>query len=226
MRTRVALAVAVLLAGCTMGPDYTRPKIDAPAEFRFEPKAVAETANTEWWKQYNDPVLEALIAEALANNRNVKIAAANVLQAAALLTQARSALFPQVGYSGKGERQKIPDTGFVAIIPNFPNPQTSYEALLSASWEIGMAKWRQMVAVVAVLLKSVIAATAQTDTQKAAFAAIDPLFEKFMQDEHVPGLVYGVVADGKLAYVRALGVQDTKTKTPVTPDTVFRIASM
>ena len=138
MRARVALVIAVLLAGCMMGPDYTRPKIDAPPEFRFEPKAVAETANTEWWKQYNDPVIEALIAEALANNRNVKIAAANVLQAAGLLTQARSALFPQVGYGGKGERQKIPDTGFVAIIPNFPNPQTSCEALLSASWEIDL----------------------------------------------------------------------------------------
>jgi multidrug efflux system outer membrane protein len=138
MRARLALAVVALLSGCMMGPDYTRPKIDAPAEFRFEPKAVAETANTEWWKQYNDPVLEALIAEALTNNRNVKIAAANVLQAAGLLTQTRSALFPQAGYSGKGERQKIPDTGVVAIIPNFPNPQTSYEALLSASWELDL----------------------------------------------------------------------------------------
>src|SRR5258705_2202492 len=136
MRTRLALAIAALLSGCMMGPDYSRPKIDAPAEFRFEPKAVAETANTEWWKQYNDPVLDALIAEALANNRNVKIAAANVLQAAGLLTQTRSALFPQVGYSGKGERQKIPDTGLEAFVPNFPNPQTSYQALLSVSWEI------------------------------------------------------------------------------------------
>jgi outer membrane protein, multidrug efflux system len=138
MRTRLALAVAALLSGCMTGPDYTRPKIDAPAEFRFESKAVAETANTEWWKQYNDPVLEALIAEALANNRNVKVAAANVLQAAGLLTQTRSALFPQAGYSGKGERQKIPDTGLVAIIPKFPNPQTSYEALLSVSWELDL----------------------------------------------------------------------------------------
>ncbi len=42
-------------------------------------------------------------------------------------------------------------------------------------------------------------ALAQTDTQKAAFAAIDPLFETFMQERHAPGLVYGVVVDGKLA---------------------------
>ncbi|HEY3180021.1 MAG TPA: efflux transporter outer membrane subunit [Casimicrobiaceae bacterium] len=138
MRRQAVLAITALLSGCMMGPDYTRPKVDTPPEFRFEPNKVAETANTEWWKQYNDPALEALIAEALANNRNVKIAAANVVQAAGLLTQTRSALFPQVGYSGKGERQKIPDTGLVAILPNFPNPQTSYETLLSVSWEIDL----------------------------------------------------------------------------------------
>lgn len=69
-------------------------------------------------------------------------------------------------------------------------------------------------------------ALAQTEAQKAAFAAIDPLFETFMQERHAPGLVYGVVVDGKLAYVRTLGVQDTRTNAPVTRDTVFRIASM
>ncbi|WP_293361365.1 serine hydrolase domain-containing protein [Phenylobacterium sp.] len=69
-------------------------------------------------------------------------------------------------------------------------------------------------------------ALAQTDAQKAAFAAIDPLFESFMEERHAPGLVYGVVVDGKLAYVRSLGVQDTKTNAPVNRDTVFRIASM
>ena len=69
-------------------------------------------------------------------------------------------------------------------------------------------------------------AAAQTAEQKAAFAAIDPLFETFIRDRHAPGVIYGVVVDGKLAYVRALGVQDTKTNAPVSRDTVFRIASM
>jgi len=69
-------------------------------------------------------------------------------------------------------------------------------------------------------------AAAQTEAQKAAFAAIDPLFAGYMADRHAPGLVYGVVVDGKLAYVRSLGVQDTASKAPVTADTVFRIASM
>lgn len=69
-------------------------------------------------------------------------------------------------------------------------------------------------------------AAAQTPAQTAAFAQIDPLFDAFMKERHAPGLIYGVVVDGKLAYLRALGVQDTATKAPVTADTVFRIASM
>jgi len=90
------LVVTVLLAGCMVGPDYTRPAIDAPKAFIYEVKDAADTANTQWWKQFNDPVLDQLIAEALANNLNVKVAVANVEQAAGVLTQTRSSLFPQV----------------------------------------------------------------------------------------------------------------------------------
>ena len=78
----IFLFVAVAVAGCAVGPDYKRPVIEAPQSFRYEPKEVADTANTEWWKQFNDPVLDQLIAEALANNKSVKIAAANVALAA------------------------------------------------------------------------------------------------------------------------------------------------
>jgi len=139
MRAPVLVAVVItLLAGCAIGPDYVRPKVDAPAAFRFEPAQVAATANTAWWKQFSDPVLDQLIDTALANNLNVKIAAANVQQAAAIITQTRSQLFPQVGYAGNGERARIPDTGLVAVIPNYPNPQNAYQALLTATWEIDL----------------------------------------------------------------------------------------
>ena len=136
--TALAAAAATLLAACMMGPDYVRPQVDAPAAFRFEPATVAETADTAWWKQFGDPVLDQLIDTALANNLNVRIAAANVLQALAVITQTRSQLFPQVGYSANGEQARTPDTGIRAVIPNYPNPQTSYQALLTASWEIDL----------------------------------------------------------------------------------------
>lgn len=60
----------------------------------------------------------------------------------------------------------------------------------------------------------------------ATFAKTDQMFADFMLDAHVPGLVYGVVADGKLVHVRGYGVQDLEAKRPVDADTLFRIASM
>jgi CubicO group peptidase (beta-lactamase class C family) len=60
----------------------------------------------------------------------------------------------------------------------------------------------------------------------AAFPEIEKLFNAFVERQHVPGAVMGVVIDGELAWVRTAGFQDGAGKRPVTPDTVFRIASM
>ncbi|WP_225421168.1 serine hydrolase domain-containing protein [Sphingomonas parva] len=61
---------------------------------------------------------------------------------------------------------------------------------------------------------------------EAATPQIDRIFESFQKESHAPGLVYGIVADGKLVHVKAFGVQDLKEKRPVGPDSLFRIASM
>lgn len=60
----------------------------------------------------------------------------------------------------------------------------------------------------------------------AAIPEIDRLFADFRQDSHAPGLVYGIVANGRLVHVKGYGVQDLVRKRPVTPDSLFRIASM
>jgi len=64
----------------------------------------------------------------------------------------------------------------------------------------------------------------------ASVEAMEPqitgFFDAWMKSAHVPGLVYGVVKDGKLVLVRGLGVQDTATRRPITADSQFRIASM
>jgi multidrug efflux system outer membrane protein len=113
--------------------------VDTPAAFRFEPKATSETADTEWWKQFGDPVLDSLIAEALANNVNLKVAVANVEQAAGVLTQTRSQLFPQIGYTATGERVRTTEASATPELARaLPNPQTAYQALLTASWEIDL----------------------------------------------------------------------------------------
>jgi CubicO group peptidase (beta-lactamase class C family) len=60
----------------------------------------------------------------------------------------------------------------------------------------------------------------------AAFAEIDRIFTEFATRQHVPGAAWGIVIDGELAHSGAHGFRDLATKSPVTADTVFRIASM
>ena len=133
-----ALSLLLVQAGCTMGPDYQRPVVDAPKAYVWEVKDAKEAVNTAWWTQFDDPVLDGLIAEALEKNRNVKIAAANVEQAAAVLTQTRSTLYPQVGYGAGATRQKGSELGAVPIAPSIPNPQNVFQVAGSASWEIDL----------------------------------------------------------------------------------------
>jgi len=137
MRRLIIFAFTILLTGCTVGPDYVRPIVDVPTSFRYRDKEVQDTANTEWWKQFHDPVLDELISEALTNNKNIKIAAANVEQAAAVLMQAQSPLFPQIGYSGSGTKERASEEGATPLPRIVTNPQTSYQALSSISWECG-----------------------------------------------------------------------------------------
>ena len=61
---------------------------------------------------------------------------------------------------------------------------------------------------------------------ESAFPEIDGIFTKFVSDRHIPGMIWGVVIDGRLAHVKATGVSTRVGDLPVTADTVFRIASM
>lgn len=79
------------------------------------------------------------------------------------------------------------------------------------------------IAAAGVLLSATHAAAAD---DAALYATVDGIFANYAQDAHVPGLVYGIVRDGRLVYVRGTGIQDLESKRPVTPDTLFRIASM
>ena len=127
-----------LTAGCAVGPDYRRPGLSVPGSYRYEVKDANGTVNTEWWRQFEDPVLDALIDEALANNKNVKIAAAKIEQASGILIQTRSPIFPQLNYSGIAERQRFTEYAATPLSPAVPNPQTAYQILGSASWEIDL----------------------------------------------------------------------------------------
>jgi outer membrane protein, multidrug efflux system len=92
------LAVLVLEAGCMMGPKYKRPTVDVPQEYRAPaPQQAAQASslgNEQWWQVYQDPVLTQLIHTAIAQNYDVRIAAARVLEAHAQVGITRSNQLP------------------------------------------------------------------------------------------------------------------------------------
>jgi multidrug efflux system outer membrane protein len=132
------LAAALVLPGCVVGPDYRRPEVQAPATYQYPVGQDTALADTEWWKAFGDPVLDGLIVEALAHNRNIRIAAANVEQAAGVLQSTRSAFYPQVGYQLNGGRYRLTDDGLNAQAAGISNPTNYYQALAGASWEIDL----------------------------------------------------------------------------------------
>jgi outer membrane protein, multidrug efflux system len=92
------VAVLVLEGGCMMGPKYKRPAVDVPQEYRAPAPQQAEQAsslgNEQWWQVYQDPVLTQLIHTAIAQNYDVRIAAARVLEAQAQVGITRANQLP------------------------------------------------------------------------------------------------------------------------------------
>jgi outer membrane protein, multidrug efflux system len=105
-----ALLLAAPLSACMVGPDYRRPDVDVPAAWRLGSAEAGEISNVAWWDQFQDPVLSNLVRTALTNNKDLKIATANVDQASAQYGIVRSAQFPQVNGEATAERQRLSKT--------------------------------------------------------------------------------------------------------------------
>ena len=134
---------ALLLAGCAVGPDYERPPQKTPEGWRSGAALPAsekpeELANLAWWKQLEDPVLDALVGEALANNRDLKIAAARVDEAAGVLGSTRAQLFPQLGTGLSGSRAQASNAGATPIPATVDRVNNQYSAALNVGWEIDL----------------------------------------------------------------------------------------
>src|SRR4051812_42423136 len=108
---RSALLSALLLAGCTVGPDYKKPDIPIPSTFRSQINVTeaGSLADQPWWDVFRDQALQHLIREALANNNDLRLAIARIEQARAQVEIVSSESLPQVGYQGSvgGERSVV-----------------------------------------------------------------------------------------------------------------------
>ena len=132
------LVAALLSSSCVVGPNYERPKVNAPTEYREAPAAAqpASFADLPWWEVFQDETLKGLVRTALANNYDLRIAVTRIEQARQLSAQARAQYYPTVDYSagGGGGRNEYLGNG----TNNFDRTQWSWQAAASAAWEIDL----------------------------------------------------------------------------------------
>jgi multidrug efflux system outer membrane protein len=135
-RSSISLVALLALGGCLLGPNYERPAVEIPPAFRFSEADTKQLVDTQWWEQFQDPALNDLIAVALAENKDVKIAAARVEEFLGQFETTRSQLFPQVSAGFDAGRQRASQAGPIPL-PSGVGPVTNlFQATLSASWEI------------------------------------------------------------------------------------------
>jgi len=127
----LALLLAAPLSACMVGRDYRRPEVEVPVAWRLGATEAGEISNIAWWDQFQDPVLSNLVRTALANNKDLEIATANVDQAFAQYGIVRSAQFPQVNAGASATRERSS-----ANIRLGGQTFTDYGVSLSASFEL------------------------------------------------------------------------------------------
>jgi multidrug efflux system outer membrane protein len=116
MRTKASIGLALLLSlcGCKVGPNYKRPALDVPGQYRgIAPNLPQQPAGgpfgeMQWPAVYQDEALQALLKEALTNNYDIRIAASRIMQAQASLGVTRANQFPTLG--GVGSIQNVQST--------------------------------------------------------------------------------------------------------------------
>jgi multidrug efflux system outer membrane protein len=137
MRTLPALAlVSVTLAGCAVGPNYTRPAVATPSHFRGQvsPTQAASLADRPWWTIFDDPALGSLIDEALRNNYDLRAAGWRVEQARAEAGIAGSTFLPEVQAAAGWSRSRPSSYQTGVSIP----PESLYDVNLGLSWEVDL----------------------------------------------------------------------------------------
>jgi len=138
LRLVPGLPLVLALGGCLLGPDYVRPNVATPATYRFTTSEAVDVANTPWWEQFQDPVLNDLILVALADNKDVKIAAARVDQFLGQFVTTRSALFPQINAGFDASRQRASQAGPTPLPPGVGAVFNEFQAPLMVAWEIDL----------------------------------------------------------------------------------------
>jgi outer membrane protein, multidrug efflux system len=131
----LTLAAFLFLSGCAVGPNYVRPKVDVPSDFRGVEGAAqqASFADLPWWDVFKDEQLKYLVQTALTNNYDLAIAVKRIEQSRQIAAQARAQYFPAGAYSVRASDGK---NEFAPVDPNAPGgSKEAFIGVVGAAWE-------------------------------------------------------------------------------------------
>ena len=147
LRAMILLVAAVTSAtatGCLVGPNYRQPFLRLSERWNGVDEIAKPTSGeapktdlAQWWRSFNDPLLNQLIAQALASNLDEKIALSRIHEERAYLVISQSGLLPTLNLDGSYTRQRYSANTPFGEFPNvIPREQNMYEAGFDASWEL------------------------------------------------------------------------------------------
>lgn len=138
MRMLIPLLAATALSACAAGPDYRPPVPPATAVTPFlsaaTPAVTAAEPTTEWWRLYEDPVLDRLVADALTANKDVAVALANLSRARAVLREQRAGRLPQTEIATTAEYGRR----VIAQVPGLDREDWIFDGGLNISYEVDL----------------------------------------------------------------------------------------
>lgn len=127
------------LSACAVGPNYQRPQLPLGAKQNFigatsPGVTAAPTTDGQWWRLYDDPVLNDLIANALSANSDLRVAVARLEKARSMLRSAKSDRFPQTTIGGMRADQRVPEQAAFNNIREY----SGVDAGISISYEVDL----------------------------------------------------------------------------------------
>ena len=133
----LAATLGGVLTSCVVGPDYRTPDLAVPSHWgsKAEGKAAKALQLSEWWKQFKDPTLDALIEEAIAGNLDVATAKAKIREARATYREQRGALLPAAEGTASATRTVTSAAAGGTTDATF---SSLYEGGFDASWELDL----------------------------------------------------------------------------------------
>jgi len=144
LRPAGCLIAAAALSACAVGPDYRQPEVPVPDAWHSQapsstrPDASADETLANWWTVLNDPTLNQLVEQALAQNTTVKQALARVTESRARRAITRASFWPNIGASASGSKSDS-DSTFSTDNPEFTTGDREvYDAGIDAGWEIDL----------------------------------------------------------------------------------------